>query len=361
MSRFDVTVLRSLAQLESLAGEWDVLSAPFGSPLLDHDWFACAAHAFHRESDLRVVVLRAQGRLAAVAPMAVDRSGHLVLIGSSVLHEPSGLLYESPDALRELLRTVIQMGQAVMLDRIPEGSLAPELFRPRGLSKAFTITRRVVGSNSVATNLPWNAYCATLSAPMRRKLAKARINAERERGPVRFTRIQPKPEGVGEALSQLVAVEASGWKARQGSALSTRPELLRFFKIYSERAAARNRLRVSTLTFDDTAVAVELGLEAYGRSWQLKVAYDEQFAAFVPGLQLIHASIGESAAARLDAFEFLGSAESWQERWRPQQHNYELAAIYPLRPAAMITALHDVTTHFSRRIQRAVRHQGVDA
>ena len=353
--------MRSVEQLESLAGEWETLSASFGTPLLDHDWFACAAQAFHRESDLRVVVLREQGRLAAVAPMAVDRSRHLVLLGSSVLHEPSGLLYESPDALRELIRTIIQMGQVVVLDRIPEGSLAPELFRRKGLSQALTIRRRVVGSHVVATNLPWDAYCAKLSAPMRRKLAKARINAQRECGPVRFTRTQPKPVGVDEALSQLVAVEASGWKARQGSALSTRPDLLRFFTIYSERAAARNRLRLSVLTFDNTNVAVELGLEAYGRSWQLKVTYDEHFAEFVPGLQLIHASIGASAAARLDAFEFLGSAESWQERWRPQRHDYEFAAIYPLRPAAMITALHDATTHFSRRIQRAIRQQAVEA
>lgn len=65
--------------------------------------------------------------------MAVDRSGHLVLLGSSVLHEPSGLLYESPDALRELIRAVIQLGQVVVLDRIPKGFLAPELLRPRGL------------------------------------------------------------------------------------------------------------------------------------------------------------------------------------------------------------------------------------
>ena len=248
-----------------------------------------------------------------------------------------------------------------MLDRIPEGFLAPELLRPRGLLQALTIRRTVVASHAVATNLPWDEYCATLSSPMRRKLAKARHDAERECGPVGFTRIQPKPEEASDALSQLVAVEASGWKARQGSALSTRPDLLRFFKIYSERAAARNRLRVSVLTFDDTAVAVELGLEAYGRSWQLKVAYDEHFAAFVPGLQLIHALIGASVAARLDAFEFLGSAEPWQERWRPQRHSYELAAIYPLRPAAMITAVQDAAAHFSRRVQRAVRHQAVEA
>ena len=359
MSRFDVTVLQSVAELESLASEWAQLSERFAMPLLDHDWFACAAQAFHLESDLRVVLLREHGRLAAVAPMAVDRSGHLVLLGSSVLHEPSACLFASEDALRHLIRTLVEVGHVIVLDRTPAGLMSPAVLPTR--MQSLTVRKQTAESLVVAKTLPWEQYCASLSTRMKKKLAEAHAKSERDYGAVQFTRTAPTPDQTDKALSLLVEVEAGGWKARQGSALSTRPELLGFFRRYARRAAASGRLRLCVLRIGEVTAAVELGVEAYGRMWSLKVAYDERLAAVVPGVQMTHASIGAAFAAGLNAYEFLGSAEPWQERWHPQRRGYQLTAIYPLTPGAMITALHDVTTHFSRRFQRAVQDQEVEA
>ena len=359
MSRFDVTVLHSVAQLESLASEWVLLSEPFATPLLDHDWFACAGAALHSERDLRVVTVREHGRLVAVAPMAMDGARHLVLLGSSVLHEPSACLFASEDALRHLIRTLVEVGHVIVLDRTPAGLMSPAVLPTR--MQSLTVRKQTAESLVVAKTLPWEQYCASLSTRMKKKLAEAHAKSERDYGSVQFTRTAPTPDQTDKALSLLVEVEAGGWKARQGSALSTRPELLGFFRLYARRAAASGRLRLCVLRIGEVTAAVELGVEAYGRMWSLKVAYDERLAAVVPGVQMTHASIGAAFAAGLNAYEFLGSAEPWQERWHPQRRGYQLTAIYPLRPGAMITALHDVTTHFSRRFQRTVQDQEVEA
>jgi CelD/BcsL family acetyltransferase involved in cellulose biosynthesis len=351
----DTRVLRTFTELESLRDEWASLSAPFGSPLLDHDWFACAARAFHRESDLRVVTVRQNGVLAAVAPMAIDASGHLVFLGSTKLNEPSGLLYASETELRRLTGRLLKIGEAIVLDRLtadaPLAGLLPELTRWHAIS----ITRETAKSYSVPTNIAWPPYLASLSSSFRRKLNGARTRAEREVGPVRFVRQAPTPEELDAALAPLVALEAAGWKGQQGSALGVRPELLDFFKSYGRRAAASGRVRVSVLWFGDIAAASEFAIEAYGRMWQLKVTYDERFAECVPGLQLIHQSIAAANAAGLSAYEFLGSAEAWQERWRPEPRSYQMSAIYPFSTSGMATAVRDAASRLSRRGQPVAR------
>jgi len=350
----NINVLRSVAELEALADDWRMLSERFGTPLLDHDWFLCAAQALHHESDLRVVTVRQDGVLTAVAPMAVDQSGrYLANLGTSVLHEPSGWLFASEAALRKLVSGVVDLGKAIVLDRTSSAicDLLPRLAR----WQAVTIRRQTASSFIVPTNQPWESYCASLSSRTKRKLDAARARAERHGGAVRIVRLAPGPDEVDQALAMLVGVEATGWKSRQGSALASRADLFRFFQLYARRAASKGSLRVSVLWIGDKAAAVELGVVTHGRMWGLKLAYDEQFAACAPAIQLVHSSIKEATALGLSAYEFLGSAESWQERWRPERRGYELTVIYPLSPPALITALQEVTSFFTRGGQRRGR------
>jgi CelD/BcsL family acetyltransferase involved in cellulose biosynthesis len=130
--------------------------------------------------------------------------------------------------------------------------------------------------------------------------------------------------------------------------------LLGFFCEYSARAAANRRLRLSVLWIGDSAAAVAIGVEAYHRSWCLKLAYDERFARFGPSVQLVHAEINDAVEGQLDAYEFLGAAEPWQLRWHPAAREHQLAAIYPLSGRAMATAMLDATSFVAKRWRQRV-------
>ncbi len=349
----EVAVVRSIGELERLAPDWANLSQRFQSPLLDHDWFACAAAAFHRESDLRVVTIRHHGVLTGVAPLAVDPvHRYMVLIGSTVLHEPSGWLHASDEALRALARSVSAIGDVVVLSRVASGASFCDALSRTLRWRAAVITRNTSTSFMVPTDRPWDDYVSSLSATTVRKLTAARARAERECGELRVVRMEPGPDQSEAALEHLVRIEASGWKGRNGSALAVRPELLAFFRAYVSRAAERRRLRVSVLWLGDAMVAVEVGVEAYGRMWGLKLAYDEKYSAYAPAVQLVHASIAAANRIGLDAYEFLGSAESWQLRWQPTPKQYQLAAIYPFSGRALAIAVRDATMFASKRLQR---------
>ncbi len=154
------------------------------------------------------------------------------------------------------------------------------------------------------------------------RLAKLRRKAEREIGRVVVESVEIEPAQVEPVLERFAAVEATGWKAREGSALGQQRQLFDFYRRYGRRAAAVGTLRVSTLLFGSQIAAMEIVVDAFNRRWQLKVAYDEGVARYSPGLQLVHHTLADAFARGLNAYEFLGVAESWEERWLPEPREY---------------------------------------
>jgi CelD/BcsL family acetyltransferase involved in cellulose biosynthesis len=195
----------------------------------------------------------------------------------------------------------------------------------------------------------------------RRKLKAQWMKARQMFNEVRVLRVRPTPSEVDGVVSSFVAIEGSGWKAQNQSSLSHQAELREFFTRYFTCAAKRGRLTVSTLLFDDAAAAMECAVVAYRRSWQLKIAYDERVAKLGPGVLLTDASIRAACAEGLEAYEFLGSAERWQDRWGPDTRHYRTAVVYPLRARSMLTAAQDMAVFLSRRLSTGGRFIPVTA
>jgi CelD/BcsL family acetyltransferase involved in cellulose biosynthesis len=353
VSRVQVHVLHTVDEIAALGAEWDALSARFGMPLLDHDWFLSAAEALHDERDIRVVTVREAGTLTAVAPMAINQSDrHLVILGTATLFEPSGWIFSSESALQHLASAVVDLGEVTVLDRVPTSLPTCRLLPRMVRGTAVTITRETAPSHAVRTDRSWSSLSTAWSSATRRRLEAARDRARQIDGDVRLEILNPSASDVDEAFSLLVNVEAAGWKGRMGSALAVRPDLSRFFRTYARRAAERRQLRVGVLWIGAVPAAVELAVAAHGRLWGLKIAYDEQYSRCSPALQVVHASIKSASEQGLAAYEFLGSAEPWQKRWKPEARNYRLAALYPLSRRAAVTALYDLAAFVSRRIQK---------
>ena len=161
----------------------------------------------------------------------------------------------------------------------------------------------------------------------------------------------PVPGEVDALLELVMQIEGSGWKGRQRSALSARTDLREFFRRYCHRAAAKRQLRVSTLSFGSQLAAVELSVEAYARLWQLKIGYHDGLAAYYPGLHLTEFSIRSAFERGLEAYEFLGSAASWEERWRPETRTFHTIAVYPTTAPGLLGACQDITGALWRRWQ----------
>lgn len=341
--------------LGRLRDDWEALASRMGgSPTLDHDWQMACATALHAEGGLHVLTVRDAGTLVAAAPLAYDRARRrLALLGAATLYEPTDCLHASEAAADHLARAVVRSGLPAVLERVPHGGAIVRALERNAGRRAVTIVRPAGASNGVPVRQPWSDYLAGLSGRTRRSLDKHLQQLAAAAGPVAVTTTAPAPAEVADLLERLAEIEASGWKGRHGTSLAQQPVLRRFFLDYARRVAARGQLRVTALTAGSTTVAMELAVVAHGRRWGLKVAYQEALAAHAPAVQVVHASIQRAFEEGLQGYEFLGSAESWQERWRPERREQGLVVLYPLNVRGLWRAADDLRLAAGRRLAGA--------
>lgn len=106
---------------------------------------------------------------------------------------------------------------------------------------------------------------------------------------------------IGDAVAAYLALEATGWKGRAGSAANLDDAARIFLSTAVIGLARENKARVELLTLDGGAIAAAIVLFSGTRAWFWKIAYDEAHARFSPGAQLALAltrSLG--ADGRLD-------------------------------------------------------------
>ena len=106
-----------------------------------------------------------------------------------------------------------------------------------------------------------------------------------ESGPLTYASIRPEDDW-GPWFDDFLAVEASGWKGAEGSAIRSKPQDAAFFRGVVREAHARGQLQLLRLDIAGRAVAMKLNLRTRDRAYALKIGYDEAFSRYSPGVLL---------------------------------------------------------------------------
>jgi CelD/BcsL family acetyltransferase involved in cellulose biosynthesis len=95
------------------------------------------------------------------------------------------------------------------------------------------------------------------------------------------------PAALTAALLDFLALEASGWKGRAGTAAKG-DDAIRCFVVEAVSAlAAEGKASVSRLALDGRAIATIVTLRSGDEAWCWKIAYDEAYSRSSPGVQLL--------------------------------------------------------------------------
>lgn len=92
--------------------------------------------------------------------------------------------------------------------------------------------------------------------------------------------------GSAEAVEDFLALEASGWKGRRGTALTGHEDHAAFFREMCAGFAAQGRLQLLRWGTPERAVAMKCNLRAGDGIFCFKIAYDEDLGTYSPGIQL---------------------------------------------------------------------------
>jgi CelD/BcsL family acetyltransferase involved in cellulose biosynthesis len=107
-----------------------------------------------------------------------------------------------------------------------------------------------------------------------------------DRGAVTFDRLADDANP-GPWIDALFALELTGWKGRDGVAAGADPSTECAFRTILVEAQARGRLDFHRLAVADQPIAMLACIEGPGdTAIQLKIAYDEEWASFSPGVLL---------------------------------------------------------------------------
>jgi CelD/BcsL family acetyltransferase involved in cellulose biosynthesis len=352
-----VEVVKHVADLEQMAGDWNRLASLFTTPLLQHDWFLTCAETLHEASAFRIVTVRRDGSLVAIAPLVLVSSRAatwLEIAGSSRLHEPTGLLFEDDEALDALVGAILSIGYPVRLDRlVADGPEAAAFGRCRS-RRALVLVRRTGSSCFLELGDDWNGFLAGLSAKWRSGFRSKQKKAE-ALGSVRFEEHRPTLAELPALLEAAFAIEAASWKWRAGSSLLQNDRLRRFFERYAGRAVERQSLRVYFYRIGADAIAMRIAVEFGGRLWFLKTGYDEGWARLSPGMQLTSDIVRRATGEHLEACEFLGADEPWQHAWPVGVRRYCTVVAYPASVRGILGTFDTFLTVAGGRIRRRRR------
>jgi hypothetical protein len=173
-----------------------------------------------------------------------------------------------------ILRDVSLDGAAMKtFDKVlRDGGLRPRLLQSH--------VRAVLDANNDADELLRDALGAKKLKELRRQR-----NRLAEHGALRFD-VARTPQEVAKAVEIFLTLEASGWKARRGTALVQDEGDAGFVRRATPALAEIGQCEIVSLHAGDTPVAAAIVLRHQDRAFYFKLGVDERFARWSPGVQL---------------------------------------------------------------------------
>ena len=124
-----------------------------------------------------------------------------------------------------------------------------------------------------------------LSSGRRKELGR-QLRRLGDAGPVAFTS-DVEPDCVRARFEEFLALEQAGWKGRQGTALASSAVTAAFSREALFNLAEAGKARIDSLRVGAHPVAIVVSLIAGAAAYTWKIAYDEAYAQFSPGVQLM--------------------------------------------------------------------------
>jgi hypothetical protein len=155
---------------------------------------------------------------------------------------------------------------------------------------------------------------------MRRNLKRFRKKLESQ-GPVTVEVKRGTPDGE-EFLPEFVALEASGWKGRNGTAMAGNPGAVAFYATLAKNLGSEAGFEWHVIRVQDQVVAAQMCVRCGGSLMLAKIAFDESYADCRPG-HLLTGEVLRDAFARADIVEVnhLSNAD-WEGYWRMSYDEY---------------------------------------
>ena len=258
------------------------------------DWEMAVNASARERTDASAICAFGDNRLTGLLPVVPIWRAYRIPLPALVSADPYGTLCtplldrEQAEATAlELMRQARAAGaHALILRDVALDGPAMKAFREE-LRRDGLRARLLQSHLRAALDATRNADEVLQEALGAKKLKELRRLRNRlaDHGAVHFG-VARTPDEVASAVETFLALEASGWKARRGTALALDQGDAAFVRRATVALAGRGQCEVITLSAGDTPVAAGIVLRHGDRAFFFKLGVDERFAKYSPGVQL---------------------------------------------------------------------------
>ena len=291
----DVAIV-ALADVASVVEAWTKLTERSASSnLFFHPEFAIPAIRHFGGGDIALAAIHgASGALTGMVPFARARLGRIAPAVRLCSHKyaPFGEpLVDEADVEGTLARLVDGLapedsGLSLILPDI--GTEGPVAAAVRSIAVERGRPLVLIGEHRRAM-LVRSLMPADLRAGLsrqRRKEIGRQLRRLAEIGPVSFTS-DVEPDCVSARFEEFLALEQAGWKGQKGTALASSAVTAAFAREALFNLAEARKVRIDSLRAGAHPVAILVSLIAGSVAYTWKIAYDEAYARFSPGVQIM--------------------------------------------------------------------------
>ncbi len=341
-SAWSIVEYRGRPGLEQLEADWKRLYAAMPGRSRYHAYEAQLAYLSHlcaAPALSRYLALTDGRRVRAICPLEAVRDTSLrIPLRAWALPTHDHWVATDAIAAQDEARLALVPTVVDFLRRHPEGrellvlGPTPESANLReGLQwmrKGEYCERLATPSNFFDCAVPYDQLMERLTKHFRRNLRSHR-NKVQLLADVRFVNVVGQ-EGLEAELDNFLAVEASGWKGRDGagSAIRLRPNLVAFYRdLVRTMHGPEDRCEINALYAEGRCIASQFCVRTGEEYTILKIAYDEAFARLGPGQVLLERTMerccDDPGITRLD----LVSDASWFRDWQTQRMPMQQASV----------------------------------
>ena len=285
---------QTLTALGSLREEWRALADNALEPNVFYDpAFALAAAPVFGEPGA-VLVWSKSGKLIGLFPARIERryAVSTTLTGWTHPYAPFGAPLVDRDEAEAAIagfldhvETAERLPKLVLLPFVAtEGAfaaaLAKVLLRHGGALEIFGAHQRAL----LAPSAERLTYLDRALAHKKHKELRRQRRRLLDKGQLK-TLTARDPDEIPRALADHLALEASGWKGRRGSAAAQDGAVRGFMEAAMLALAADGNVRIDRLMQNNHPLASTITLRNGTSAWFWKIAYDEDFSRHSPGVQ----------------------------------------------------------------------------
>jgi CelD/BcsL family acetyltransferase involved in cellulose biosynthesis len=311
---------RELSQLQAIGDDWRDLAARALSPNVFYEpAFALAAAPVFGAGVGAVLVWSGTSprRLLGFFPARVETRRYgiklPVLVGWTHPFAPLGVPLVEREAAEPVIAAWLaylagnaELPGLLLLPLLPEdepfgAALAAILRRARMPAADFNRHRRAL----LAPRGAGGAQYLERALSSRRLKELRRIGRRlAELGALLFAATTEVP-AVDAAVEDFLTIEASGWKGEAGTAALADDTICGFMRAALQGLAREGKVAVNRILIDGRAIAAAITLRSADCAWFWKIAYDERFARFSPGvlltIALTESLLDDNELARVDS------------------------------------------------------------